>query len=156
MVRDSPDAAATLGASLTVTKLAVFAGCAAVAAVGGTLLALTQTTVDPSQFSFNTSLQLLLVVVLGGRSLISGALVAGGFELVTLLPLPTAVDKYLPLGIAVSVVAIAREPEGLPQVMLAQLRASTAVLHSRALRVAQRRPHRLGGHRRPKAVEQHG
>jgi branched-chain amino acid transport system permease protein len=156
MVRDSPDAAATLGASLTVTKLAVFAGCAAVAAVGGTLLALTQTTVDPSQFSFNTSLQLLLVVVLGGRSLISGALVAGGFELVTLLPLPTAVDKYLPLGIAVSVVAIAREPEGLPQVMLAQLRASTAVLHSRALRVAQRQPHRLGGHRRPKAVEQHG
>ena len=152
MVRDSPNAAATLGASLTVTKLAVFAGCAAVASVGGALLAMTQTTVDPSQFSFNTSLELLLVVVLGGRSLISGAIIAGGFELVQLLPLPTAVDKYLPLGIAISVVAIAREPEGLPQVMLAQVRASSAVLYSRALRFASTRPQR----RRAKAVQQHG
>lgn len=152
MVRDAPNAAATLGASLTVTKLAVFAGCAAVAASAGTLLAITQTTVDPSQFSFNTSLELLLVVVLGGRSLVSGAIVAGAFNLMTLLPLPTMVEKYLPLGIAISVVAIAREPDGLPQVMLTQLRASTAVLHSRALRFAQRNPDR----RRPEAVTQHG
>jgi branched-chain amino acid transport system permease protein len=140
MVRDSPNAAATLGASLTVTKLAVFAACAAVAAGAGTLLAITQTTVDPSQFSFNTSLELLLVVVLGGRSLVSGAMIAGGFNLMTLLPLPTTVEKYLPLAIAVSVVAIAREPDGLPQVMLTQLRASTALLHSRARRFAQRNP----------------
>jgi branched-chain amino acid transport system permease protein len=152
MIRDAPNAAATLGASVTVTKLAVFAGCAAVAAVGGTLLAMTQTTVDPSQFSFNTSLELLLVVVLGGRSLVSGAIIAGGFDLVQLLPLPTAIDKYLPLGIAVSVVAIAREPDGLPQVMLTQLRASTAVLHSRALRFAQRNPE----HPRPEPVVQSG
>jgi branched-chain amino acid transport system permease protein len=134
MVRDSPSAAATLGASLTVTKLAVFAGCAAVAAVGGTLLAVTQATVDPNQFAFDTSLQLLLVVVLGGRAFISGAIVAGGFDLVQLLPLPTQVDTYLPLGIAVSVVAVAREPDGLPQVMLAQLHAAGEVLRSRALR----------------------
>ncbi|HWA65718.1 MAG TPA: ABC transporter permease [Mycobacteriales bacterium] len=152
MIRDAPNAAATLGASVTVTKLAVFAACAAVAAVGGTLLAMTQTAVDPSQFSFNTSLELLLVVVLGGRSLVSGAVIAGGFDLVQLLPLPTAVDKYLPLGIAVSVVAIAREPDGLPQVMLAQLRASSAVLYSRALRFAQTHDVR----RRPEPVSQHG
>jgi branched-chain amino acid transport system permease protein len=152
MVRDAPNAAATLGVSLTVTKLAVFAGCAAVAASAGTLLAITQTTVDPSQFSFNTSLELLLVVVLGGRSLVSGAIVAGAFNLMTLLPLPTTVEKYLPLGIAVSVVAIAREPDGLPQVMLTQLRASTAVLHSRALRFAQRNPERP----RPEPVVQGG
>src|SRR5262249_40880697 len=77
MVRDSPAAASTLGASLTATKLAVFAGCAAMAAIGGALLALTQETVVPSNFSFNTSLELLLAVVLGGRSLISGAVFAG-------------------------------------------------------------------------------
>jgi branched-chain amino acid transport system permease protein len=151
MVRDSPDAAATLGASLTVAKLAVFAGCAAVAAVGGTLLAITQTTVDPSQFSFSTSLELLLVVVLGGRSLISGAIIAGGFDLVQLLPLPTQVDTYLPLGIAVSVVAIAREPDGLPQVMLSQFRASTAVLRSRSLLFTQRSRAAL-----PESVQQLG
>jgi branched-chain amino acid transport system permease protein len=140
MVRDAPNAAATLGVSLTVTKLAVFAASAVVAAIAGTFLAITQTTVDPSQFSFNTSLELLLVVVLGGRSLVSGAIIAGAFNLMTLLPLPTEVEKYLPLGIAVSVVAIAREPDGLPQVMLTQVRASTAILHSRALRFVQRHP----------------
>jgi branched-chain amino acid transport system permease protein len=120
MVRDSPDATVTLGASLTVTKLAVFAACSAVASIGGALLAVTQQTVVPDNFSFNTSLVLLLVVVIGGRSLISGAVIAGGFDLVTLLPLPTAVNKYLPLGIALSVVAIAQEPDGLGRVMLRQ------------------------------------
>jgi branched-chain amino acid transport system permease protein len=134
MVRDSPDAAATLGASVTATKLAVFAGGAAIASIGGALLAITQTTVDPSQFSFNTSLELLLVVVLGGRTLISGALVAGGFDLVQLLPLPTAVDKYLPLGIALSVIAIAREPDGLTRVMLNQVRYCGDVLYRLARR----------------------
>lgn len=129
MVRDSPQAASTLGVNLTVTKLAVFAAAAAVASVGGALLAVTQETAVPSNFAFNQSLGLLLVVVLGGRSLISGAVVAGAFDLVQLLPLPTAVDKYLPLGIAISVVMVAREPDGLPRMMATQLRYSAAVLY---------------------------
>jgi branched-chain amino acid transport system permease protein len=140
MVRDSPEAASTLGASLTVTKLAVFAGGAALASVAGALLAVTQGTVVPSQFSFDTSLELLLVVVLGGRSYILGALVAGGFDLMQLLPLPSWVHTYLPLGIALAVISIAREPEGLPRVMLAQARESAAVLRSRALRFAAHEP----------------
>lgn len=136
MVRDSPNATVTLGASLTATKLAVFAACSAVAAIGGALLAVTQATVVPSNFSFDTSLELLLVVVVGGRSLISGAVIAGGFDLVQLLPLPAAVDKYLPLGIAFSVVAIAREPDGLGRVMVRQLSYALDVLYRRARRPA--------------------
>lgn len=116
MVRDAPEAAATLGASLTATKLAVFAAGAVVAAVGGALLAITQQTVDPSNFAFGTSLELLLVVVLGGRSLVAGALVAGTLQLVLLLPLPTAVDTYLPLAVAVGVILVAGEPDGLIRV----------------------------------------
>jgi branched-chain amino acid transport system permease protein len=134
MVRDSPDAAVTLGASLTVTKLAVFAGCAAIASVGGALLAVTQQTVIPDNFAFNASLELLLVVVIGGRTLISGAVVAGGFYLVQLLPLPTAVNKYLPLGIALSVIAIAKEPDGIVRMTLNQYRNSTAILYRRGRR----------------------
>lgn len=129
MVRDSPDAAATLGASLTATKLSVFAASAAVASVGGALLALTQETVVPSSFSFNTSLELLLVVVLGGRSLISGAVFAGLVQLVQLLPLPVSVNTYLPLGVALSVIVIAREPDGLGRVATNQLRFLGAVLY---------------------------
>jgi branched-chain amino acid transport system permease protein len=136
MVRDSPDATVTLGASLTATKLAVFAACSAVAAIGGALLAMTQQTVVPDNFSFNQSLELLLVVVIGGRSLISGAVIAGGFDLVTLLPFPAAVDKYLPLGIAFSVIAIAREPDGLGRVMVSQLGYAFNVLYRRARRPA--------------------
>jgi branched-chain amino acid transport system permease protein len=140
MVRDSPDATVTLGASLTVTKLAVFAACSAVASVGGALLAITQQTVVPDNFSFNTSLELLLVVVVGGRSLISGAVIAGAFDLITLLPLPTAVNKYLPLGIALSVVAIAQEPDGLGRVLLKQLSYCLDTLY----RIARRpRPPKL-------------
>jgi len=129
MVRDSPNAAATLGASLTVTKLAVFAACAAIAAVGGALLAVTQQTVIPANFSFDTSLQLLLVVVIGGRTLISGAVIAAGFYVVRLLPVPATVNKYLPLGIALAVIAIAQEPDGIGRVMLNQFQKSAALLY---------------------------
>jgi len=133
MVRDAPDAAATLGASLTLTKLAVFAGCAALASVGGALLAVTQSTVVPVNFDSSTSLALLLAVVLGGRSLIVGAVFAGGVQLMQLLPLGTNVHKYLPLGIALSVIMVAREPDGLPRVGLQQLQYCKAVLYRRNL-----------------------
>jgi branched-chain amino acid transport system permease protein len=131
MVRDAPDAAATLGANLTLTKLAVFAGCAALASVGGALLAVTQSTVVPVNFDSSTSLALLLAVVLGGRSLIVGAVFAGGVQLMQLLPLGTNVHKYLPLGIALSVIMVAREPDGLPRVSLQQLQYCKAVLYRR-------------------------
>jgi branched-chain amino acid transport system permease protein len=131
MVRDSPSAAVTLGANLTLTKLAVFGVGAAVASVGGALLAVTQQTVDPSNFQFSTSLSLLLLVVLGGRALVSGAILAGGLELVQLLPLPTWVDTYLPLTIAAGVIFIAKEPEGTVRMAARQARFCLAVLYRR-------------------------
>jgi len=134
MVRDAPDAAATLGANLTLTKLAVFAGCAALASIGGALLAVTQSTVVPVNFDSTTSLALLLAVVLGGRSLILGAVFAGGVQLIQLLPLGVNVHKYLPLGIALSVIMVASEPDGLPRVSLQQLQYCKEILYRRRLR----------------------
>jgi branched-chain amino acid transport system permease protein len=131
MVRDAPNAAATLGANLTVTKLAVFGAGAALAALGGSLLAMTQQTVDPNNFSFNQSLALLLVVVLGGRALVSGALIAGGLQLVQLLPLPAAVDRYLPLGVALGVINIAKVPDGTLRVAAQHARYCLGVLYRR-------------------------
>lgn len=133
MVRDAPDAASTLGASLTFTMIGVFAACTAVASIGGALLAVTQQTVDPTNFTSQTSLTLLLAVVLGGRSLISGAIFAAGVQLVQLLPLDTSVHKYLPLGVAVSVIMVAQEPDGLPRVSYQQLRFCREVLYRRRL-----------------------
>ena len=86
----------------------------------------------------------------GGRSLISGAVIAGGFDLIQLLPLPAAVDKYLPLGIAFSVVAIAREPDGLPRMMAQQASYAFEVLYRRARRPASPRLRRTA----PRLVRQ--
>jgi branched-chain amino acid transport system permease protein len=130
MVRDSPAAASTLGANLTLTKLAVFAACGVVAAVGGSLLALTQETVDPANFSWSTSLGLLLLVVIGGRSMVSGALVAGALNLINVLPgIPVPVHEYFPLTVAVTVVLIAQGSQGLPQNAAQQARYCLAVLY---------------------------
>ena len=130
MVRDSPAAASTLGANLTLTKLSVFAVCGVVAAVGGSLLAMTQQTVDPANFSWGTSLEVLLLVVIGGRSMVSGALVAGALNLVNLLPgIPAVVDQYFPLSVAITVVVIAKNSAGLPQNVVRQARYCMAVLY---------------------------
>jgi branched-chain amino acid transport system permease protein len=146
MVRDSPAAASTLGANLTLTKLAVFAVCGVVASIGGSLLAMTQQSVDPMNFAWNTSLQVLLLVVVGGRSFISGAVAAGALQLVQLLPgIPPVVHTYEPLTIAVTVILIAKGYQGLPQNAFDQARYCMAVLYRlprppRAARTAADRP----------------
>jgi branched-chain amino acid transport system permease protein len=130
MVRDAPNAASTMGASLTLTKLAVFAACAALAAVGGCLITLNQTLALQTSFSYDQSLQILLLVVLGGRALVSGAFIAGALQFVYLLPtMPVFVHQYFPLLIAFSVVAIGKEPEGTISVAVRQAQASLAVLY---------------------------
>jgi ABC-type glucose/galactose transport system permease subunit len=112
MINDSPLAASTFGVSLTLTKLMTFALCAAAAAFAGALFGAARLTVSPGDFSFNASLELLLLVVLGGRSLVAGALMAGAVFGAQLFPIPTSVEQYIPLGVAVGVIGIANNPEG--------------------------------------------
>jgi branched-chain amino acid transport system permease protein len=126
IVRDSPLAASTLGVNLTVTKVAVFVACAMVAALGGALFGAYQQAITPLNFMWSVSLELLLLVVLGGRSLILGAVIAGAVYVLPQLPgIPTEVTKLIPLLVAVGVIGLAREPEG--SVALAQ-RQSRALL----------------------------
>ena len=130
MVRDAPNAATTLGANVAFTKLAVFAASAALAAVGGCLIALTQQSAIPATYSYDQSLQILLLAVLGGRALVSGAVIAGLLQLVHLWPgMPATVNKYFPLTIAITVVAIGKEPEGTLAVAIRQAQACLAVLY---------------------------
>ena len=132
MVRDAPNAAATLGADLTMTKLAVFAAGAALAAVGGCLVAVIQQSAIPATYSYDQSLQILLLAVLGGRALVSGAFVASALSLVKLWPgMPLFVDKWFPLTIAFTVVAIGKEPEGTIAVAVRQAQACLGVLYRR-------------------------
>lgn len=112
MINDSPLAASTFGVSLTLTKLMTFAACGAAAAFAGALFAAGRQTMSPSDVSFNASLELLLLVVLGGRSLVGGALVAGAVFGAQLFPIPTSIEQYIPLGVALGVIGVANNPEG--------------------------------------------
>jgi branched-chain amino acid transport system permease protein len=127
ILRDSPLAASTLGVNLTVTKLVVFAVCGMVAALGGALYGTLQQAITPLDFMWSTSLTLLLLVVIGGRSVIIGALTAGAIYGAQLLPVPTNVARVDPLVIALAVIGLAQEPEGLGALLQRQARHVLAV-----------------------------
>ncbi|HWE68441.1 MAG TPA: ABC transporter permease [Acidimicrobiales bacterium] len=128
ILRDSPLAASTLGVNLTITKLVVFVLCGMVAAVGGAFYGALQQAITPMDFMWSASLTLLLLVVLGGRSVISGALIAGAVYAVQLLPIPSYVARIIPLGIALGVIALAQEPEGTVALSRRETRRVLAVL----------------------------
>jgi branched-subunit amino acid ABC-type transport system permease component len=131
ILRDSPLAASTLGVNLTVTKLVVFAICGVVAALGGAFYGAVQQSITPIDFTFGASLQLLLLVVLGGRAVLSGAIIAGGVYAVNvghLIPLPNAVYTYMNLAIAFGVIGLATNPDGTAALSAAETRRVLSVL----------------------------
>ena len=147
ILRDAPVAASTLGVNLTVAKLVTFAVCGVVAALGGALDGAVQQSITPTDFSFGASLELLLLVVLGGRAVISGAVIAGAVyavQVVHLLPIPNSVIRYLPLAITAGVIGLATNPEGTVALGAAEARRVLSVL-----RPLPRRTRRVGRALRP-------
>jgi branched-chain amino acid transport system permease protein len=114
-MRDSPVACATLGLSLTRTKLAVFMLSAAMAGLGGALYAGALTSVGSIEYIMLQSLPLLLLAVIGGITTVSGALI-GGVSF-ALLPLVQELVPKLPglvyLIIGLAAVSAGRNPNGL-------------------------------------------
>ncbi|HUC37600.1 MAG TPA: ABC transporter permease [Acidimicrobiales bacterium] len=134
ILRDSPVAASTLGVNLTVTKLVTFAVCGAIAALGGAFYGSYVQAINPMDFQFSVSLELLLLVVLGGRTMISGAVIAGAVFGIQHLPIPVDVVNYISLGVAAGVVGLASTPEGTVAVSVAQARKCFTVLRPRPRR----------------------
>ena len=126
-IRDAPVAAGTFGVNLALTKLAVFAGCGAAAAFAGAFYGAMRQAVTPGDFAFGASLELLLLVVLGGRALVGGALIAGATYTLKLLPLAASVSRYIPLAVALGVIALAQHPEGPLSVIAEQARKYSAL-----------------------------
>ncbi len=87
-VRDNERAAMSLGMSVTGTKLYAFGLASALAAAGGVLIAYRNTTVEYGQFGVFSSIELVLLAVLGGVGSIIGAIVGG-------LNAPSALVEYL-------------------------------------------------------------
>jgi branched-chain amino acid transport system permease protein len=83
-LRDNRIAAESVGIPVTKYKLMVFVTSAALAGAAGTLYAMNFSTIVPTKFSFNTSILILVYVVLGGLGNIWGSVVAA--TVLTILP----------------------------------------------------------------------
>ena len=83
-VRDNRIAAESIGISATRYRLLAFVISAAFAGMAGTLYAMNFSTVTANKFDFNTSLLVLVFVVLGGLGNIWGSIIAAA--LLTVLP----------------------------------------------------------------------
>lgn len=83
-IRDSRIAAEACGLNITEYKLKAFVTSAAMAGAAGALYALNYSTVVPKKFDFNTSILILVFVVLGGIGNLRGSMIAAA--LLTVLP----------------------------------------------------------------------
>ena len=83
-IRDNRIAAEASGVPVTKYKLIAFVTSAAMAGAAGALYALNYSTIAPKKFDFNTSILILVFVVLGGIGNMTGSIIAAA--LLTILP----------------------------------------------------------------------
>ena len=103
--RDNRIAAESVGISVTKYKMTAFVVSAALAGAAGTLYGCGQITFVATKFDFNTSILILVFVVLGGLGNIWGSIIAA--TLLTLLPeLLRAVNSYRMLIYAILLIAM--------------------------------------------------
>ena len=82
--RDNQIAAESVGLNVTNFKMIAFVTSATLAGMAGALFALNYTTVAPVKFNFNTSILILVFVVLGGMGNIIGSIISA--TILTILP----------------------------------------------------------------------
>ena len=75
-IRDNKIAAEACGLDVTKYRMMAFVTSAALAGMGGALFSLNYSTLVPANFSFNTSILILVYVVLGGIGNITGSIIA--------------------------------------------------------------------------------
>lgn len=113
-LRDSPAACATLGLSVTRTKLVVFTLSAAMAGFGGAMFAGLRVAVGANDFTMVDGLQILLLAVIGGIATGSGPLFAGTmFAIMAIVSQEISWLSWLhAVGPALVGIGMARHPEG--------------------------------------------
>ena len=104
-IRDNRIAAESVGINITKYKLMAFVVSAALAGMAGALYALNYSTIVPKKFDFNTSILVLVFVVLGGMGNIRGSIIAAAV-LYTLPELLRAVNNYRMLVYAIVLIVV--------------------------------------------------
>ena len=103
--RDSRIAAESVGINVTKYKMMAFVTAAALAGMAGALYGLNYSTVNATKFKFDTSILVLVFVVLGGIGSIRGSIIAA--TLLTILPeMLRAFSDYRMLVYAVVLIAV--------------------------------------------------
>ena len=104
-IRDSRIAAESVGINVTKYKMIAFVTSAVLAGMAGTLYGLNFSTVAASKFKFDTSILVLVFVVLGGIGNIRGSIIAA--TLLTVLPeVLRAFSDYRMLVYAIVLIAV--------------------------------------------------
>ena len=106
-LRDNRIAAESVGIGATKYKLMAFVTSAVLAGAAGTLYAMNYSSVTAKKFDFNTSILILVFVVLGGIGNIRGSIIAAAF--LTVLPellRSLNLDKYRMLVYAIVLILV--------------------------------------------------
>ena len=104
-VRDNEIAAQSIGINLTHYKLLAFVVSAVFAGLAGVLYGLNFSSLTASRFDYNTSIQILVFVVLGGMGSVRGSIIAAA--LLTVLPeMLRGLNDYRMLIYAVVLIAM--------------------------------------------------
>ena len=117
-VREDETAASALGVNTTEYKVRAFVMSAAAAGVAGGLFAHYLTVINPASFTFMRSVEIVVMVVLGGMGSISGSLVAALFltalpEVLRPLQSLTGVDLRMVLYSLLLILVMLLRPQGL-------------------------------------------
>ena len=111
-IRDNEIAARATGINVTKYKLAVFIISAAFAGIAGVLYSFANSTVSPVVFDYNYSIEILVMVVLGGMGSITGGMISAAVitflnvKLTTLLTGDSAVLKNLVYALVLMLIVI--------------------------------------------------
>ena len=104
-IRDNEIAAQSVGINLTRYKLTAFVVSAVFAGLAGVLYGLNFSSLTASRFDYNTSIQILVFVVLGGMGSVRGSIIAAA--LLTVLPeMLRGLNDYRMLIYAVVLIAM--------------------------------------------------
>lgn len=112
-LRDDEVAARSIGVHITTRKVQVFAVSAVIGALAGAVNAPLQTAIDPTLFSPSVSLQLFVMVVLGGLGNVYGAVLGAALVTWLIQTIPGNGSWALTLLGIVVVVFMALLPDGI-------------------------------------------
>jgi ABC-type branched-subunit amino acid transport system ATPase component/branched-subunit amino acid ABC-type transport system permease component len=153
-VRSNERAAASLGVHVAMVKTYAFTVSAGIAAIGGTLLAFVQPSIQVSTFDVFTSILIVAVTVAGGVGFVPGGfvgatMISGGI-VSEIFHKWSQINDYLPLiGGAILILTLVVGPDGLFEM---NRQVAVQALRPLAARIAARRPARRQSHA-PAAID---